>query len=103
MTIAVAATSKSTDSAISSQGGRAPFYLLLNEQGELLESIKNPFAVGGGGAGFGVAKMVADKGADVIVAGKFGQKMIDALKTRGLRPIEMTGTVSEAVTRAQGA
>lgn len=96
MKIAVASIGSEKTSQISEVAGRAPFYLIFDQNGEIVEAIKNPFAIGGGGAGFGVAKMLADKDVDTVVAGKFGGNMIGALEERGLKYYEMTGTVEEA-------
>ena len=85
MKIAIAAMGKKMDTEVGGQAGRAPFYLIFDENGSLLETLKNPFSRGGGGAGFGVAKMLADKQVTVAVAGEFGQNMVKALKERGLR------------------
>lgn len=97
MRIAVAALGKKPDSEISEQAGRSPYYLIFDEQGALLEMLKNPFSRGGGGAGFGVTKMLADKRVEVAVAGMFGQKMVAALQERGLRACTSKGTVQEGL------
>lgn len=94
MKIAVAAMDKNIDSQIAGKAGRAPFYLIF-EDGKLTETIKNPFSVGGGGAGVGVAKMLADKSVSRVVAGKFGDKMIEALKDRDVDFKEMEGSCKE--------
>jgi predicted Fe-Mo cluster-binding NifX family protein len=96
MKIAVAALKKDQTSQIVSQAGRAPYYLIFDEKANLLEVLKNPFSVGGGGAGFGVAKMLADKQIDAAVAEKFGSNMIEALKGRGIKHYEMSGAANEA-------
>jgi len=96
MKIAIASP-KSEASSVASQAGRAPYYLIYDEKKDLLESISNPFAVGGGGAGFGVAKMLADKGVEIIVAGKFGDKMEQAIVGRGARHLEFDGSVADAL------
>jgi predicted Fe-Mo cluster-binding NifX family protein len=83
MKIAIASTGKTEDSDVSEVSGRAPYYLVF-EDGRLVKTIKNPFAVGGGGAGFGVAKMLADEHVELVVAGKFGGNMEGALKEKGL-------------------
>ena len=97
MKIAIATISKDENSQISSVGGRAPFYLIFNEKGELLEPLSNPFAIGGGGAGFAVAKMIADKKVDIIIAESFGPNMIGALEERGLKYYEINGSAKKAV------
>ncbi len=101
MKIAIA-SQKSEASSVSAQAGRAPYYLVYDEKKDLLESISNPFAVGGGGAGFGVAKMLADKGVDIIVAGSFGDKMKQAMAGRGTKHLEFSGSVADALEAALG-
>ena len=96
MKIAIATNNKNENSEISGRGGRAPYYLIFNEKGELKETISNPFAVGGGGAGFAVAKMLADKGVDIFAASAVGGNMAGALEERGIKYCEKTGTVKQA-------
>ncbi len=96
MRIAVASMGKEESSKISQQAGRAPYYLVF-EGGKLSETIENPFAVGGGGAGFAVAKMLADRKVEKVVAGSFGPNMSGALEQRGLKHKEMQGKVSDAM------
>jgi len=96
MKIAVASEGKNLDSEISGQGGRAPFYLVF-ENKKLVETIKNPFATGGGGAGFSVAYMLAEKKVGLVVAGKIGGNMVSALNEKGIEFREGGGKVLEAV------
>ena len=99
MKIAVASTGRDESSVVSPRPGRAKFYLIFSGNGRLLETLSNPFSRGGGGAGFGVAKMLADKDVDVVVGGKFGEKMAAALAQRGLAYRTLEGYVREAVER----
>ncbi len=78
MKIAIAAENKNLESQLSQAGGRAPYYLIF-ENGSLIEAYKNPFAVGGGGAGWSVAHVLAEKGVDKVVLGKIGENMAQAL------------------------
>ena len=96
MKIAVGSMDKSAYSAVAVQAGRAPFYLIF-ENSELIETIKNPFSMGGGGAGLGVAKMLADKGINKVIAGKFGDKMTIALQERGVDFEEKEGKIQDCV------
>ena len=96
MKIAIAAEGKENSSEISVRGGRAPYYLVF-ENKELVEAIKNPFAIGSGGAGFSVAYLLADKKVDLVIAGKFGPNMERALEEKGLKFKEFSGNVSDAL------
>lgn len=81
MKIAIASTGKSLEDEVSNVAGRSPYYLIF-ENDILIEKIKNPFVFGGGGAGFGVVKMLFDKGVSLIIAGNFGSNMEFALKEK---------------------
>jgi len=81
MKIAIASEGKDEKSQISLRGGRAPYYLIFEDK-KLIETIKNPFAVGGGGAGWSVAKMLGDKKVELVIAGRVGPNMEFALKEK---------------------
>ena len=66
MRIAIASVGKEMESRVSDEGGRAPYYLIFAD-GELVEVWENPMRNGGGGAGFGVASVMAEKGVDKVV------------------------------------
>jgi len=89
MKIAIASLNKEENSEIASVAGRAPYFLIYEGE-KLLEVIKNPFAVGGGGVGDSVAKMLKDKKVNKIIAEQFGEKMLDALKERGIEYQEVS-------------
>ena len=93
MNIAIASEGKDKDSEISLRGGRAPYYLIF-ENKKLKEVIKNPFAIGGGGAGWSVAHMLAEKGVKQVIAGRAGPNMEFALKEKKIKFKEATGKVS---------
>ncbi|MFH1412942.1 MAG: NifB/NifX family molybdenum-iron cluster-binding protein [bacterium] len=95
MKIAIATINKEEDAEISGRGGRAPYYLIFNEKGEFVEAVSNPFAVGGGGAGFAVAKMLADKGINVFIASAIGGNMAGALEERGVKYYEKSGPAKQ--------
>lgn len=96
MKIAVAAEGKTQDSEISMRGGRVPYYLIFEEK-RLVESFKNPFAKGAGGAGFSIAYLLADKNVDRVIAGKLGGNMASALQEKGIGFKEASGKTVEEV------
>lgn len=97
MKIAVASLEKNEGAKIAQQAGRAPYYLIFNEKGELLETWGNVFARGGGGAGFAVVDVMKEKGVEVIIAGKFGPNMTGAMDSAGIKYLEKEGLAKEAV------
>lgn len=97
MKIAIASSKQDTSSEVNLQAGRAPYYLIFDDEKSLLESIKNPFVIGGGGAGYGVAKMFSDRKVDLAIAGEFGQNMENALAEKGIKYDKMRGSVKEVL------
>jgi len=99
MKIAIASEKKELNSQISEKGGRAPYYLIFEDK-KLIETIKNHFAVGGGGAGWSVAYMLAEKEIDLVIIGKAGEKMKEALKDKNIDYKEIQNeTVDEIISK----
>lgn len=92
MKIAIASEKDNIESKVCPTAGRAPYYLIFEDK-ELVEKIKNPFAVGSGGAGFSVAQMLSDKKVEFVIAGKFGANMIPALEDKGIKYKEVSGKI----------
>lgn len=97
MKTAIASKTKDKNSEISENAGRSPYYIIFDESGKVIEVVKNPFSVGGGGAGYGVAKMLADKGVNTIIAGEFGPNMIEAMEQRKIKYEKKEGKVGDAL------
>ncbi|NQS89835.1 NifB/NifX family molybdenum-iron cluster-binding protein [Patescibacteria group bacterium] len=97
MRVGIASNGKDENAKVSEVSGRAPYYLIF-ENGKLSRLIKNPFKIGGGGAGFGVAEMLSDEKVEMVVSGKFGANMIGVLESKGIRYKEVSNiTVREAL------
>lgn len=97
MKIAIASEGEKMDSKISDRGGRAPYYLIF-ENNKLSETIKNPFAAGAGGAGWSVAYMLAEKDVNQVIAGEIGANMKRALEEKRIEFKQESGkTVAEVI------
>jgi predicted Fe-Mo cluster-binding NifX family protein len=94
MKIAIASEGKTINSEISQRGGRAPYYLIF-ENKKLVETIKNPFVKGSGGAGFSVAYMLFEKNIRLVVAGKIGGNMRNALNEKDIKFREGNGEINK--------
>ena len=100
MKIAIASEGKDEASEVTLVSGRAPYYLIF-ENGKLVKSIKNPFAVGGGGAGFSVAQMLGNEKVDIVVSGKFGPNITMAMEQKGIKVVVVNDkTVKQALKEA---
>ncbi|MFP4539558.1 MAG: NifB/NifX family molybdenum-iron cluster-binding protein [Candidatus Paceibacterota bacterium] len=97
MKIAVASVQNDKNSEVSDIAGRAPYYLIFNEELELVGSFENPFAEQRGGAGVAVAKMLAEKGVDMVIAGTFGEKMKATLESEDIEYLEKNGPVLDTL------
>ena len=95
--IAVAAVDRTENSQISQIAGHAPYYLIFDKNGKLLEVVPNPFRDAARGAGPKVAGLLAEKNVTVVVAGDFGQKMKIALDEYGINYLTAVGVVQKAV------
>ena len=84
MKIAIASEKNNLESKICPTAGRTPYYLIF-ENKKLLKTIKNPFSIGGGGAGLGVVQMLSNEGVKLIISNKFGENMISALRSKDIK------------------
>jgi len=83
MKVAIGSKGKTIEDEVSEVCGRAPYFLLFEDK-ELVEVIDNPFRKGGGGAGAGMAKLLIDKGAELVICGNFGGYMKDWLEDKNV-------------------
>lgn len=100
MKIGIASEGKKLDSLVCPTAGRAPFYLVFEDK-KLIKTIKNPFANGGGGAGFGVVQMLANEGVNKIISGKFGEKLVEALNEKNMTSEEITDKTIQEILDSQ--
>ncbi|MBW2991273.1 hypothetical protein KY348_06240 [Candidatus Woesearchaeota archaeon] len=97
MRIAVASTGKHENTLVSPVSGRAEYYLLF-EGKKLIKAIKNPFKIGGGGAGLSVAQMLANERVELVISGKFGANMQTMLESKNIKiKIENNKTIKEII------
>lgn len=96
MKIAIASESKEENGEISERAGRAKYYLIF-EKKKLVKTLKNPFIMGSGGAGFSVAYMLAEEKVDLVIAGKIGFNMQTALKEKKVKFKETLGKIKEVL------
>ena len=95
--IAVASTGKTTTASVSNLAARSPYYLIFDGKRNLIEAVSNPCKDAARGAGPSAANFLAGKGTTVVIAEKFGSRMINALKGKRIRCVQFKGRADEAV------
>lgn len=97
--IAVAAESGSEDAPISQFAARSPYFLLFDEQGNLVEAVDNPYYHEQHRAGPQVVEFLSGKGIHTFIAGEFGVKMVNAMKQKNMAFKQEAGRAADAVRR----
>jgi predicted Fe-Mo cluster-binding NifX family protein len=99
--IAVAADSSAGTAKVSSIAARAPNILIFDAEGKLLESHTNPAASSPGSAGPALARWLADRKVQTLVAGEFGGNLSAALAERKIGMVTASGPASAAARGAK--
>ena len=95
--VAVAAEGKTTASEVSGVAARSPYFLIFDSANSLLEVLDNPYKDTGRRAGPSVTAFLAQKGVTFVVAGQFGDNMIQAMKGKGIDHLEFRGSAEAAL------
>jgi len=95
--LAVAAEGPEASATISKRAARAPFYLIFEQDGRLIESLQNMAAQESGGASSTAVRLLEQHSVGTLVAGDVGRKMLVALQEREIKHVIKTGTVADAV------
>lgn len=97
--IAVAAVETTPAAEVSGVATRAPYFLIFDDGGALLEAVENPHKEVRRRASELVVQLLARKGVSIFVAGDFGERMIYTLEERNIEYMKIQGTAEEAVKR----
>lgn len=98
MKIAIAASGTGLDAATDPRFGRCPCFMIVDTDTMNFEAVENTAAVQGSGAGIAAVQLVADTGADAVIAANVGPNAFTALSAGGLKVYGFAGgTVREAV------
>lgn len=102
MNIIVTATSNKIDQPFSPRFGRADFFILFDSETGEWEALPNPAAGARGGAGPQAVQFIANKGAEVVISGRYGPSAFTALEAAGIKAyLAEDGTVSDVYAKFQ--
>ncbi len=95
--ICVATQEKSPEAAVSDKAGLAPYFLIFDEKGNLIETIDNPFKTRKFEAGHLMADFLPTKGVTAVIGTDYCGEIVDVLKNKGVIPYNFHGNAKEAV------
>ena len=100
MRIVVTSTGPDLDAAVDPRFGRCRHFVFVETDDMGFEAVENPNTAVGGGAGIQSARLIADKGAAVVLTGNCGPNAYQTLAAAGVQIIVgVSGSVREAVKR----
>lgn len=104
MKIAISAKGSDPSAAVDPRFGRSEWFLVFDTDSEEVEVVHNDKNVAlAHGAGIQTAKLVIDRGTNVVLTGRCGPKALDALDAAGVRVVTgISGTVGEAIDDYRG-
>lgn len=85
MKIALTATASSLKAEMESRFGRTPYFILVDPETMEYETLKNPAASAGGGAGIQAAQTVLDHQAKAVISGNIGPNAMRVLQSAGVK------------------
>jgi len=97
--IAVASDDKEATSLVSDYAARSRYYLLFSGT-DFVQVVPNPFLDKGRDAGSYVVDYLAQKGVGLLIAGRFGPFIIEAMDKKGMKYFQFSGVAKEAAARA---
>ena len=95
--IAIAAVGDNVNSEISMIAGKAPYYLIFDEKGILLKSIKNLGQSSRRDSSSIVVNLLLKESCKTVIAGKFGEKLKSQLKANNIEYYEREGIVKTVI------
>ena len=99
--IAVASNDVEATSLVSDFAAQCRYYLLFSGT-NFVQVLNNPFLPRGRGSAPFIVDYLAQKGVGVVVAGRFGPYMIEAMNRRGMKYFQFSGAAQEAAERVVG-
>lgn len=99
MKICVTSQGPELSSAVDPRFGRAPYFIIYDEETESFEAIDNQQNVNAaGGAGVQSATTVAQTGCEWVISGHMGPRAMSVLQAANVKvAVGATGTVEEAL------
>ncbi|MDD2206281.1 MAG: NifB/NifX family molybdenum-iron cluster-binding protein [Aminobacterium sp.] len=98
MRIAAAVNEPNIKSLIAERFARAPYFVILNDNGQIIETIENSLSEQGHGAGGAAVRLLSKYNIDAVIVPRLGPNAEDALAQAGIKYFKAEGlTLEEAL------
>lgn len=100
MKVIISSTGRDLDSNVSEVFGRCPYFIIVEvDDGKVTknEILENNVAQQEGGAGISAAQLVAERGANVVIAKQIGPRAADVLKQFNIKVFLGSGVIKEVL------
>ncbi|MGQ9546379.1 MAG: NifB/NifX family molybdenum-iron cluster-binding protein [Dehalococcoidia bacterium] len=98
MKIAISATGAGLDAEVDPRFGRCEYFIIVNPETMQFEALENSNIAASGGAGISTARLIADKGVEVVLTGNCGPNAYQTLSAAGIQVVTgVAGGIREAV------
>ena len=103
MKIIITANSDQMDQPFNPRFGRADYFMLFDTETQKWEAFSNPGVDARGGAGPQAVQFISNKGAEVVISGRYGPSAFTALEAAGIQAyLASNGSVSEVLQQFLG-
>ena len=93
----IASDGEKLDSKVSSKASRCHYYIFIDENGKVLEILRNPHQNVRGGASSKLLEMLKDKKVSHMMASNFGEKLMKGLESNKIKYTIYQGDISSAI------
>ena len=98
MKIAITVTAPNLDADIDPRFGRCQYFIIADPDTMEYETLENPGAAAGGGAGIATAQTLAGKSIEAVLTGNCGPNAYETLAAAGIKTITgVSGKVRDAI------
>ncbi len=97
----LASDGNTLNAKVSSKASRCSYYIFLNSEGKVLETMKNPHKDVQGGASSKLVAMLKEKKVSHMIASNFGNKLIKHLRSNHIKYTIRKGGISDVIQSLQ--
>jgi predicted Fe-Mo cluster-binding NifX family protein len=98
MKVIISAISDQINQPFNPRFGRSDYFVLVDTETRAWEAFSNPAVNARGGAGPQAVQLIANKGAEAVISGRYGPSAFSALEAAGIKAyIASQGTVDQVL------